>query len=86
MEHYPKWLFGLPDASGVCPQQLVKDEAEHNALEGDWFEHPDDAKAAAGNADELTAARADAEKAGVKVDSRWGVKRVRAEIEKAAKP
>lgn len=79
---YPKWVYNA--AGGV----IVQDKAEHDALEGDWYESPADVPAPGAEAPvaesvaraELVAA---AEAKGLTVGKRWSDKRLAAEIEKA---
>lgn len=74
---YPCWLY-----SEAGPR-LIKDEAEHQSLEGDWYESPADIPSAEAVAEERTGLLARAEAVGVAVDKRWGEKRLIAEVEKA---
>lgn len=62
---------------------IVKNEAEHEALEGDWYDSPADVPAPAVVAVERAALIVRAEAAGLKVNGTWGEKRLLAEVEKA---
>lgn len=71
---YPCWLYA------VTGPRLIADEAEHLALEGDWYESPADIPEAE-TARAALEARAAA--AGVAIDGRWSSKRLEAEVLKA---
>jgi len=74
---YPKWLYSVDKAL------IVQDEAEHQALEGNWYESPADIPAPEAEAVARAELIAQAEAKGVQVDKRWGDKRLAEEIAKA---
>jgi hypothetical protein len=95
-QDFPRWLYtpaATPGAqeiktdTGTFYGKLVPSKEEADALDGDWYNSTAEAAAEmATEAEDLAAARKDAETAGVKFDTRWGIKRLRAEIAKATKP
>lgn len=74
---YPCWLYS---SSGP---RLIQTETEHESLDGDWYEHPDEVPSADAVAVDRAGLLVRAETAGLKVNGTWGEKRLLAEVEKA---
>jgi hypothetical protein len=66
---YPRWAY-QGDKS-----VLVKNEAEHEALEGEWFDTPTEAAEAA-NAPDKSDLIAKAAEIGAAIDKRWSFSRI----------
>lgn len=74
---YPCWAYGSAGAV------LFRSEAEFSAAEGDWYDTPADVPAEAIVTADRQALIAEAEGLGVKVDRRWGDKRLAEAIDVA---
>lgn len=80
---YPSWRYASGDRT--C---IVESIEEDEALGEGWYDSPakipdPDDDPAKEDASHIEALKAEAESLGIKVDARWGEKRLAAEIEKA---
>lgn len=75
-QEYPKWVHHVDGRS-----KIVNDADEEASLGEGWGKVAEKAQSIESELDSLIA---QAESLGIKIDNRWGVKRLREEIEKAS--